>query len=152
MPDRIEQFKAIFLTPPSYVVMNSFSTAIIREMDTGEQKEAERLLLEAEEKGTSDPRAVQGLAVLRSKAAVPLLRRRLPPPDANNAGWVCSPGHSIETAVALWQIDCDPAMFFYPATVARLSADQLFLIDACVALRQFIFKETIDGIRPLKHF
>lgn len=149
MTDRLDEFKKIFFTPPGYVVMNSFSTQILQEMDGSEQKEAERLLLEAEERGTTDPRAVLGLAVLKSRAAVPLLRRRLPRPDGNDTGWVRSPGHIIDTAVALWQIEGDPAAFSYPATVARHATDTFVLIDACVALRRFPFAGTIDVLRPL---
>jgi hypothetical protein len=107
------------------------------------------MLLEVGEQGTSDPRAVQRLAVLKSRAAVPLLRRRLPPRDANDSGWVRYPGHIIDTAGALWQIDRDTAAFYYPSTVARLAADSFVLIDACVALRGFPFSDTIDVLRPL---
>ncbi|OPX62882.1 MULTISPECIES: hypothetical protein [unclassified Methanoregula] len=149
MTDRLEEFKKIFFMPPGYVVMNSFSTHILRKMDASERKEAEHLLLEAGEQGTSDPRAVQGLAELRSGAAIPLLRRRLPRPEADDTGWVRFPGHIIDTAVALWQIDRDPAAFYYPSTVARRATDPFVLIDACVALRRFPFSETIDTVRPL---
>jgi len=102
MSERLEQFKKIFFTPPRYEVMNSFSTHILREMDAGERNEAERLLLETETRGTSDPRAIQGLAELKSRAALPLIRRLLPPPDEKDTGWVRYAGSAIEAALALW--------------------------------------------------
>lgn len=148
MSERLERFKEIFFTPPCYVVMNSFSTHILKEMDAAERQEAERLLLEAETQGTTDPRAIQGLAELKSRAAVPLLRRRLPPMDEKDTGWVIYGRSVIGTALALWQIEHDPAMFWYPATFVRLSTDKYSLIDACVILRRFPFSETLDVLRP----
>jgi hypothetical protein len=112
MSERIEQFKEIFFTPPSYMVMTSFSTPILKEMDPAERQEAEQLLLEAKIRGTTDPRAIKGLAVLKNRAAVPLLRRRVPPPDEKDTGWFRYGRSVIETALALWQIERNPVAFY----------------------------------------
>ena len=94
------------------MVMTSFSTPILKEMDPAERQEAEQLLLEAKTRGTTDPRAIQGLAVLKSRAAVPLLRRRVPPPDEKDTGWFRYGRSVIETALALWQIERNPVAFY----------------------------------------